>query len=202
MNRFISLTSIVFIMFLCSSNISAAADESRLISSGEKLLEEWEKMITRGYYPLTQGGEYKAWRVSKCSFVKGSGSYDINKTESIVTPYVLTLKFKVLFLGWNTLSPNANGVYSDYFKRTVGFKTQAEALKNIEESDFLDRDLQTHQFEKVKAMPREIMCNYVLKKNNWILKSGNDFFDIIFSEKMEYVENAKYFNNLTSFPIK
>jgi len=204
MNRFISLASIVFIMFVCSSNsyISFAADETKLVSSAERLIQEWKTMISNGYYPVGKDAGSKMWRADKISYVKGSESYDIKRTDSIVTPYILIIRFKISTLGSNYLSPNANGVYSDYFKRTVGFKTSEEALKNLKETDFLDRDSFTNEYVKKKGSVGGVMCNYSFQNNNWVLKDGDTAFHAFFIVDMKEKENSKYFKNLVSFPIR
>jgi hypothetical protein len=204
MIRFRSLLSVFFIMFFYSQiiTLSFAADEKKLVSSADRLLQEWKKMISNGYYPLMQDSNTKMWSVMRASFVEGSGAYDIKKTESIVTPHVLTLSFQIVQLGSNTFSPNANGSYSNIFKRISGFKTQEEALDNLKESDFLfSKDNQFVEW-KGKGLIYNIICYYAFQNNNWILKGGNDDYLKNFYLRMDEKLNSKYFKNLMSFPVK
>jgi hypothetical protein len=178
------------------NNYSFASDNELLISSGKKILLTWENMLSKGYIDVSQdkGG---AWRAGKHLWVPGSGSYDIKKSDSIVLPYILILKFQTRYLGTNGFSPNANGPYYKYFKRKYGFNTAEEALANCSDADFVEQDGMP-----AKEHVYDIMLSYLYQDESWNIGKGNQDFMIFFGRDLTNDLNRKYFKDLLKVSVK
>jgi len=195
------LKAVSILSLVLTHQIAFAVDETKLISSAEKLIEELRSMVGRGYYPLYQEPASKKWKVFKISYVNGSESYDITKTDSIVSPYILKINFRVIFHGSNSNSPNATGPYIESLKAKILFTNREDALKNVKDIDFTEIN---DQGKRVAAKPyaRELRCDYGLQSRNWVLKGGNDSFMTFFGYPSQFSENSKYLKNLLSFPVE
>lgn len=194
--KLVILLTVALFMFGGISSYSFASDNELLISSGKEILLKWENMLSKGYTDVSQdkGG---GWRAGKHLLVPGSGSYDIKKSDSIVSPYVLILKFQTSYLGTNGFSPNANGPYYKYFKRKYGFNTAEEALANCSAADFVEQDGMP-----AKEHVYDIMLSYLYQDGSWIIGKGNEDFMIFFSRDLTDDLNGKYFKDLLKVPVR
>jgi len=190
------LLTVALFMFGGINNYSLASDDEVLISSGKSILLTWENMLSKGYIDVSQdkGG---GWRAGKHLWLPGSGSYDIKKSDSIVSPYILILKFQTRYLGTNGFSPNANGPYYKYFKRKYGFNTAEEALANCSDVDFVDQNGMS-----AKEHVYDIMLSYLYQDGSWIIGKGNEDFMIFFGRDLTDDLNGKYFRDLLKVPVK
>ena len=190
------LITVALFMFGGINNYSFASDKELLISSGKRIFLTWENMLSKGYIDVSQdkGG---GWRAGKHLWFPGSGSYDIKKSDSIVSPYILILKFKTRYFGTNGFSPNANGPYYKYFKRKYGFNTAEEALANCSDNNFVDQDGMP-----AKEHVYDIMLSYLYQDGSWIIGKGNKDFMIFFGRDLTDDLNGKYFRDLLKVPVR
>ena len=211
----IKFIAIVFFAFFLSNVIpSWAINEDKVISSAEKVVNKWEEVLMKGVYivSLTAFCEKDTWKVNKPTPIKGSFSYDIRKTDSIITPYQLIISFKSL-IGENKNSPNANSTkIEDKWSGTIpitttkvevkcGFKTIQDALNHIEPTDFKNKT-----FDNKDDHIFDLVINYSFQKNSWIFKGGNREFmayiGYFIEGALKQKENDRYFKDLIEIPVK
>jgi hypothetical protein len=193
--------SVILFFNEISINYSYASDQASLISSGKGVLYAWEKMLSKGYLDVSQdkGG---GWKVTKHLWPPGSGSYDIKKSDSIVSPYILIIKFKTRHCGSNFFSLNANGPYYAYFKRKCGFNSAQEALANCNNTDFVNRDVMSGQISPAKEDLYDILISYLYQDGSWVISKGNENFMIFFGQDLKSDLNGEYFKDLLTVPAK
>ncbi len=201
---------VIVVMILLSwqsQSVNAEVNKDELISSAEKIVFSWEKMLTKGYYGLTETvwNEKcsKSFAVCKILWVKDSGAYDIKTTESIISPYELIIMFKAEDFNTNAESQHANSWCSGAPGNNWGFKSAEDAFLHIDESDFKINN---------GSLIIDIVLKYALQKENWILKdilwvfkglNKFDDFDIdIKNGTSLFRANEHYFQNLIKIPIK
>jgi hypothetical protein len=179
---------IIVVICLLSPGCSKPIDESVVLSSSEQIIEKWKQLMSGGL-KLAEFEEGSNLWYTKRLILSGKLNYDVRKTDSLVSPYVLTLTFKV-FENGNYGSPNANG-YSENLNQKIGFKTGDDALANVELSDFTD----------ISTL-YNIEVNYALQKGVWILESGNSDFDILIKPLLKYKENSRISTQILSIPFQ
>ena len=154
-----------------------AADEAAVVVSAEKIAQKWDALLSAGinlvwFHP---GDEY--WYVTRYTLLPGSSGFDVKKTDSLVSPYMLIITFSTSPIN-NTDSPNANGLIKSV-KRKGGFKSAEDALANVAATDFVGQSFQ-----------RSMRLNYALQKGIWVLKGGNDMFDLYIGRHLTDKENG------------
>lgn len=182
--RFI-IASLIILTHLVSAAV--AADQESIIASAENVSSIWEKELSRGldivwFHP---GDQY--WSVSRYTLVSGSPSFDVKRTDSIISPYNLILTFTAYHQD-NINSPNANGIIKSV-KRRGGFNTAEDALRNVSTGDF------------GKKLPYKMRVLYSLQRDVWILKGGNDDFNLFIGTKISDKENSRSYGHLLSVAI-
>ncbi len=188
-------TVIISILLLSSGTICGAISEKKIVSSAEEIVAFWRNLLSNNLSIVIYNPEMKYWHVNRLVLVNRSLDFDIKKTDSIVTPYQLTIRLS--FNRWhNQHSPNANSDY-EYENRIRGFKTADDALANTGNSDFEEA-----KYTYVELISRNMAILYVLKNKTWILKGGNDHFDAYIGQHISDVNNAHLFKNVLSVPIK
>jgi hypothetical protein len=188
-------TVIISILLLYSGTICGAIYEERIVSSAEEIVAFWENLLSNNLSIVIYNPELKYWHVNRLVLVNRSLDFDIKKTDSIVTPYQLTIRLS--FNRWhNRHSPNANSDY-EYENRVRGFKTADDAMASTGNSDFEEA-----KYTYVELISRKLTILYVLKNKTWILKGGNDHFDAYIGQHISDVNNAHLFKNVLSVPIK
>ena len=141
--------------------ISFAISNDILIKSAEKIVSDWEKLLSKDH--LFASGEYDCWGVYR-STISGPLSYDIQKTDSIVSPYILIISGKVQ---WDqNLSSQHADKYSEVENENFGFTTKEKALAHITEKDF---GIDTQRVYNLKII-------YSYQKGSWVLKKFNSLF--------------------------
>ncbi|PKN53189.1 MAG: hypothetical protein CVU55_02970 [Deltaproteobacteria bacterium HGW-Deltaproteobacteria-13] len=186
---FILLATLIFDGL--NANDSLSSDQPPFIcSTGESILSAWEKMLSRGYLEVSQdkGG---AWKVTKHLWVSGSGSYDINPSDTPESPPFLIVKFKTKHCGSNFFSPKANGPYYQAFQRKCGFTSAQEALANCRDNDFVDYNSMPHT-----GNIYDISVTYSYQSGSWVISNGNENFTIFFGEGLKNNLNREYFRDL------
>lgn len=181
---FIMIVFIGLLSYACSK----AVDETMVLSSAEQIVEKWKQLMSHGLKiaVLEEGSDL--WHAKRLNLF-GPINYDVKKTDSLVSPYLLILTFKV-FENSNYGSPNANG-YSENLNQKVGFKTGEDALANVELNDFTD----------ISTL-YNVEINYALQKGVWILESGNSGFDKLIKSNLKHTENNHISKKIISIPIK
>jgi hypothetical protein len=160
--------AIILCIFL-SSNV-LAADESQIVSSGQEIFNSWVSFLNKGiilvdYKQLGGGSYWCAYKYEKA--LNSNPKFDIQKTNSLVRPYILIFSDFYLVEGYNYESPNSNSV------RKIGFASPEDALKYTHGSDF-----------KWLSNPKEIKFEYVFENGGWKLSKANSEFNKIL-QKME-----------------
>lgn len=142
--------------------------EEQLTLSAKKVINSWTALLHNKPYLAVLGGD-DYWGVTWFNLVDNSVGFDIKKTESIISPYLLIISFQVLKSS-NFTSPNAN--YLTDKSKYFGFKTKEDAMANTKEIDF-SQSFYARGIYKV-------IIYYSLTENNWILNGGNEDFDRLF----------------------
>jgi hypothetical protein len=195
---------LLIMVFVLAVNIITSppawpVDEAKLASSGEKVVEAWGKLLSNNVdlvsYDRLPDARSGYWAVRRHKFIDGSMAYDVKKTDSLVSPYMLIVSFKTLFLD-NASSPNANGHYDNFLRKWFGFKTVEEALSNTKSIDFppdpkgrVGRDL-------------DLKVYYAYQKGIWVLKGGDRYFKFNFEKHLTSKENGHYFKELLAIPVE
>ena len=150
---------------LISSQTTHAVSEENLIVSAKKIVQQWSGLLKKDH--STVSGEYDTWCVYRSALI-GDLSYDIQKTNSIVSPYLLIITGKAQW-GSNLDSPNADNP-SEVFDNNQGFTTKEKALQNVKESDFIGDSVRYY----------DIRIYYTLREDVWTMKEPNrDFIDFM-----------------------
>jgi hypothetical protein len=165
---------VFLISIFFGGSTARAVDEQKLIDSGEKLAAAWEQMLTKGCLIVN---EVLYWKVKKITGTPGSTKFDIKKSDSIVSPYILVISSVFRYHGQ---SPERRG-----------FKTPKEALSNIQEADFLEN-----------GIPMAMQVIYAYQKGFWVLNDGNKDFNWHIKGNMHVEENMHYFKNLIKVPAQ
>ena len=130
----------------------------------KKVENLWEQFFSDGLIYAHKFDEY--WVAFKNVYLKNSFKFDIQKTNSIVSPYNLFISFRALSYQ-NDSSPKANGNFAEDHNQWYGFKTAAEAFAHTSLKDMGNGN------------PWEYSAKYLYKKGNWILKDGNQGLGIL-----------------------
>jgi hypothetical protein len=182
---------VVFLLFSPSivQVAMGSAEEAEIVSSGERLLGLWQDTLSPGYqYVHKYKPDY--YGVRKYKVVPSSFRYDIQRTNSLVSPYRLLISFSVEYSS-NEKSPLANAGY--YAGRQYGFKTAQQAEDNVTPGDFDETSTSTFDFS----------VNYVYQDGFWVYKGPNGGgFDLNVSPFLKKDENALKFERLLKVPVK
>ena len=126
-----------------------AIDESKVAASAEKIAKSWEELLPKKKDKVAvYSNTYNYWKVRE--FDSTSVEFDVQKTDSIVSPYILIVSIGVICCE-NVRSPNANGYMEKQLSKGGldgfsmietkvfrGFKTKEEALSYTDRSkDYL-----------------------------------------------------------------
>ena len=152
--------SIYFLMsFSCSF-----ANEKKIIETGKHKADSWFKILSEPGISLN--GDAGSWVVYRSSVVPGSTGYDIKKTDSIISPYLLIISANARWEN-NSQSRRAEVPTIINKKIMVGFETEESALKNMTEDDFsICSDRETFN----------IQISYAYQNGKWVLLDfGPDF---------------------------
>lgn len=188
------ITIVFFIIFIASVSLSWAISEDKLVSSAEKVVSLWQKLFSKDVILLGGSSSDNFRWATKMHLIEDSFSYDVKRTDSIVSPYQLIINFKINYLGTNLDSPNANGIYLSSSNKTYGFKTAEDALKHMNEEDLKD-----YSFKMVF----DLQIYYALQKGSWVFKDGNENFNrYIGRSGMTKKENLHLFKDLFKIPVK
>lgn len=149
--------SIAVVVLFLSQKPSTAIDDAAVLASAERVVEMWNQVLSRGLCIATYHVDRGSWYVRKLNFIKGSLAFDVRRTDSLVSPFVLKMTFQARY-DENINSPNSNryGIVGS----GGGFKTFAEALANAKPYDFPYPGDQIN-IERLQ---------YALQKDTWILK--------------------------------
>ncbi len=193
--KWITASVIISILLLFNLAICGANSEEKFISAAEEIAAIWEDLLSNKLNILLYNPTMHYWHVHQIVLVNKSFNFNIKKTDSIVSPYQLIIRFS--FNRWhNRLSHKANSDY-EYENHIIGFRTPDDALANIGNSDFKEAE-----YSYVEKISRQMRMTYVLKKKVWILEGGNDLFETYIGQHIADVNNAYLFKSVLSVPTK
>lgn len=170
--RFIFLTALIFL----SSHVYATSSTDEVVRSAEEIVTYWDRVVSKEY-TIVDGndGVWGVYRSKSLSPLK----YDIRKTDSLVSPYMLIMSFKAKWDN-NYDSINAN-LKSEVFDNNFGFTSKEDAIKNTTEKDYMG------------SKPRKYDCviYYSYQKNRWVFnRSNSDFKGYINENSSVEMKNA------------
>ncbi len=134
-----------------------ASEDNKIVTSAEKIVEKWAAILPEFASYSVVGGKY--YQANRLRYEPDTLSYDVKKTDSLVSPYKLILSGGVLF-DYNRYSPNATNVWKG---SPCQFNTKEEALLHTKPIDFAN------------AEPRRVAqftAVYALQKGKWVFNSG------------------------------
>jgi hypothetical protein len=108
------------------------------------------------------------WTINRFFPQKNTFSYDVKKTDSLVSPYVLEIHFKAKSFS-NLESPRADLKLSGHI---VGFTTKEKAATSISDSDFNDVRGPINPALS-PLLIREVVLYYAFQKGNWVFKNAD-----------------------------
>ena len=185
-NKIFRIIFTVFCLLLIQSNLVFSANEEKVVSSGEKIAETWNANFKKDIDVVNKFRD-AGWGVRRYKLIEGTFSYDVIKTDSLTSPYMLLIKFKTCLTD-NCGSPNANGNYSEILKKQYCFKTIEDALNNVQLTDFADSRCDYLQYDH--------QINYAYQKGKWIFKGGNDVFMMFLEQTSNLKKTADYFKDV------
>ena len=156
------LTYILTLLLLLLPIGSSAVTNDILLSSAKEIVLDWTTLLSQEHREVN--GEYGSWGVYRSSIV-GPLSYDIQKTSSIVSPYVLIISGKAKW-DHNFASKRAD-VYSEVYEMNYGFSTEEKAIQNTSEDDFGNDIKKIYDFK----------IFYSYQEGSWIFKNANSDFN-------------------------
>ncbi len=153
------LVIIVFSIIMLTELSAWAADESKVVSSAEKVVKRWVELLPKNDSKavcLIREKEY--WIVRQ--FRNVEVSYDVKKTDSIISPYILTISIWSSYMD-NDQSPSAKGGWT-------GFNSEEEALSHTGFKDFAPR---SDFYSNIGIF--EIYVSYLYREKFWEYKKWN-----------------------------
>ncbi len=155
---------IVFSIIILTELSAWAVDESKVVSSAEKVVKRWVELLPKNDSKavcLIREKEY--WIIRQ--FRNVEVRYDVKKTDSIISPYILTISIWSSYMD-NDQSPSANGYkYNDVL---LGFKSEEEALSHTRFKDFAPR---SDFYSNIGVF--EIYVSYLYREKFWEYKKWN-----------------------------
>lgn len=166
----------LFFFTACTTSYAQSAGEVKIKRSAEKVVDAWSEVFAQKHLLVSgEGGIWCAYR----SRIDGGVSYDIRKTDSIISPYLLIISGSAEWAS-NLESPKATR-YNEMKSANFGFNTKEEAMQNVSENDFLGGTKRTYRIE----LP------YALQEGYWVLKAPNhDFLRFLTENSSEQIKNS------------
>ena len=192
--RNLGLALFVFLILMLTGSLAWAVDEAQLTASSEKVVDAWAKLLSQNV-DLVSYYRNGYWSIRRHKLIPGSMSYDIKKTDSIVSPYMLIVSFSTSFMD-NGLSPNANGYFDKSLRKWFGFSSAEEAFAKTKLEDF------PPDFRGKVGGDLDLSVRYAYQKGVWVLKGGNDWFGFNFVQHLTSKENGHYFKDLLAIPAE
>lgn len=176
----IKFFSIVLIMFLfCIAHTNAfAIDDTNVVASAERVIFKLKNVFSKIAYIIANnsGNEWYNTRY----FLIDEPSYDVKKTDSMVSPYMLIVNMHLVYDS-NINGPNADG--SDSTSKC--YKSIKDARKYNSKRDFVGGPNVTN-----------LQIFYALQKDVWVLKGGNSAFDVHIKPYLQDKENENTFKEI------
>ncbi|MBG0789660.1 MAG: hypothetical protein H0S80_04090 [Desulfovibrionaceae bacterium] len=158
MRKAISMT-LVFCLLLPAISYGKMTDDE-VVESAESVVSIWQSELDRGLDILFHHTEYNEYFCVR-TFQGGAVSYDVRKTDSLVSPYKLIIVLSTFFKD-NTKSPRADG--PEFQGIHYGFKTADQAVQADTSADFSP------------ISPIELKGMYAFQGGQWVLKAGDTNF--------------------------
>lgn len=181
MKRFTVFAIAVLGLALLMMDIAyAQIDQSKLLKSAERVVSIWASNLEGGFNVLKRvesssldKENYYYWTVRRLTLI-GIPSYDVRRTDSLVSPYKLIINFRVKYED-NTSGPNVNGYYSKSLKRTYGYSSAENAMRYTNPEDFIDLNPICKSRPGSNVM--RLSTFYAFQGDKWVLKGGSDLFE-------------------------
>jgi len=180
MKRFTVFAVTVLGLTLLMMDIAyAQVDENKLLKSAERVVSIWTSNLEEGFDLLkrvesssSDKENYYYWTVRRLTLI-GIPSYDVRRTDSLVSPYKLIINFRVKYED-NVSGPNVNGHYSKSLKSTYGYSSAENAMKYTNPEDFVDLNPIGKSSPGSNVM--RLSAFYAFQGDRWVLKGGSDLF--------------------------
>lgn len=154
--------------FFCFPTKVFPVTNEMLISSAKNIVTKWDNLL-RDDHTLVSGDE-GIWCVYRSTLI-GDLSFDIQETNSIVSPYLLIIS------GQTRWDHNLNSIFADRENEVVsgnfGFTTKEKAMSHVKPSDF------GHGVTRLY----DIKLFYAYQGGSWIFKDPNTDFINFLDEK-------------------
>lgn len=155
----------ILVVLFCPIFNALAFNEDDVVKSAEHVVSLWK--IKSDYYDFVHVDKSAfpnyIWTIHRFFPHKDSFSYDVTKTTSLVTPYVLKISFKAKGYG-NSDSSRADLQFGSH---KLGFSTKEKAATCISDSDF--------NYNRRTVIPElsiwDLTVYYAFQKENWIFKN-------------------------------
>jgi len=181
MKRFTVFIVSLFGLALSTMDIAySEVDQSKILKSAERVVSLWSSGLGRGvdllYKYEEESPSYFYWTVRRLTLI-GTPSYDVQRTDSLVSPYKLIINFSVKYYD-NESGPNANGYYDESLEKTYGYRSPEDAMKYTNPEDFIDLN-STYKSEPGDNV-MDLSAFFAFQGGKWVLKGGNDLFMLNF----------------------
>lgn len=180
----------------------AQVDQSKLLKTAERVVSIWTSNLEGGFDVLKRvesssldKENYYYWTVRRITLI-GIPSYDVRRTDSLVSPYKLIINFRVKYED-NTSGPNVNGHYSKSLKSTYGYSSAENAMKYTNPEDFID--LNPIYKSRPGSNVMSLSAFYAFQGDKWVLKGGSDLFECNFFGQER---TASLIRLLSDVPVK
>lgn len=187
LNNLLIIFTIIILIALSFKPVFALSEEQEITSSGGRLTGLWKDMLS-DEQKITEEIKPGYWGVTKYKFNDISFGYDIQRTNSLVSPYKLIINFKGNFVT-NQQSPYANS--SSLNGKWYGFKTREEAVNHATDMDFSNDPISC-----------EFTVIYAYQDGFWTFKGGNDLFDFRLQPLLSNEALNMKFQKLLKVPVK
>jgi hypothetical protein len=203
MKRFTVFAVAVLGLALLMMDIAyAQVDQSKLLKSAERVVSIWTSNLEGGFDVLKRvesssldKENYYYWTVRRLTLI-GMPSYDVRRTDSLVSPYKLIINFRVKYED-NTSGPNVNGYYSKSLQKTYGYSSAKNAMKYTKPEDFIDLNPICKSRPGSNVM--RLSAFYAFQGDKWVLKGGSNLFE---SNFFGHERTASLIRLLSDVPMK
>jgi len=148
---------------------NAAVSEDKILQAAQSIVVAWQQHLSKGLKLLQKdeyGEDWIVWRYA----LAGNIQYDVKRTDSLLHPYVLVIRFRA-FVGDNSLA-------------TPGNSSPEAALRRTSDADFTAR-----------SKPWVFLVNYGYKDNVWSITNGNEYFNYLMSGR-NLQPNQQFFSKV------
>ncbi|MDY7000558.1 MAG: hypothetical protein SVS15_02100 [Thermodesulfobacteriota bacterium] len=163
MKNYSFLIFLALITILVLPGMSYAKDEEVVLESAKEVINIWQQHLDKGIDIINFSPKDNYWFMRR--IIGGRISYDVKRTDSLVSPYKLIIYVNNIKYKENINGPGANGYYSKDLNKIYGYKSKLEALNKVSKMDFTCQG----NFD--------FIIFYAFQDNGWVLKGGDTYFE-------------------------